>query len=75
MKARRDLAERIIPFFEANPLVTAKRNDFRSFRRVVAMMRRGEHLSREGLVAIARITEATNRKTRSRFLESSEAIR
>lgn len=75
VKRRADLVERIIPFFEDNPLITAKRRDFQSFRSVVSMMRTGDHLTREGLVAIASITERMNRKQRSRFLESSEAIR
>jgi hypothetical protein len=65
----------VIPFFEAHPLITAKRDDFESFRTVVAMMTEGRHLSIEGLTTIAGITETMNRKQRSRFLESSEAIR
>jgi len=72
---RHDLIERIVPFFDANPLMTAKRNDFASFRTVLTMVMRGDHLTPEGLGAVARITEGMNRKQRSRFLESSEAIR
>ena len=75
VKGRVDLIERVIPFFEANPLKTAKKGDFESFRSVLSMMSEGSHLTREGLDAIAVITESTNRKTRSRYLESSEAIR
>ena len=75
VKARPDLVERIIPFFEEHPLITAKQSDFESFRYVVAMMCAGRHLRREGLAEIAHITETMNRKQRSRFLESSEAIR
>jgi hypothetical protein len=75
VKDRPHLAERIIPFFEEHPLITAKQSDFRSFRYVVEMMCAGRHLRREGLAEIAQITETMNRKQRSRFLESSEAIR
>jgi hypothetical protein len=46
-----------------------------SFRSVVAMMCAGRHLRWEGLADIAHVTETMNRKQRSRFLESSEAIR
>jgi hypothetical protein len=42
---------------------------------VIAMMKTGRHLTREGMDAIAIITETMNRKQRSRYLESSEAIR
>ncbi len=52
VKRRSELVERIIPFFEEHPLITAKKADFESFR-----------------------AETMNRKQRSRYLESSEAIR
>ncbi len=75
VKRRSDLVERIIPFFEERPLMTTKRNDFELFGKVISMMTDERHLSREGLETIARITEKMNRKQRSRYLESSEAIR
>lgn len=75
VKRRYDLTERIIPFFEAQPLLTAKRADFEAFRTVTSMMMQGRHLTREGLAAIAEITQTMNRKQRSRYLESSETIR
>jgi LAGLIDADG endonuclease len=75
VKSRQDLIERIIPFFEEHPLITAKQRDFESFCAVIDLMRAGAHLREEGLASIARITETMNRKRRSRYLESSEAIR
>jgi len=45
-----DLRERIIPFFEANPLRTAKAREFEKFSLVVRMMNERRHLSAEGLV-------------------------
>lgn len=75
VKRRSDLIDRIIPFFEEHPLRTTKQQDFESFCEVISMMRRDLHLSQEGLRRIARITEGMNRKQRSRYLESSEAIR
>ena len=70
-----ELRERIVPFFVANPLCTAKRQDFERFARILDLMRDGEHLSIDGMAAIARITERMNQRKPSRFLESSEAIR
>ena len=75
VKRRADLVERVIPFFEAHPLVTAKQLDFERFATVLRMMGAGAHLTDEGLRRIARLTEQMNRRARSRFLESSEAIR
>lgn len=75
VKARQDLTQRIIPFFEDNPLITAKQKDFVSFCTVIDLMLQGVHLHREGLASIAGITQTMNRRQRSRYLESSEAIR
>jgi hypothetical protein len=75
VRRRADLRGTIIPFFGEHPLITAKRTDFDRFRGVIAMMERGEHLTEVGLATIASITETMNRRQRSRYLESSEAIR
>ncbi len=75
VKRRSDLIDVIIPFFEDHPLKTAKQRDFESFSAVISLMKSDRHLTREGLRDIALITENMNRKKRSRYLESSEAIR
>ena len=75
VKRRADLVGRIVPFFEDHPLITAKRRDFERFVDCLHLMERGRHLELDGLRDIARITEHMNRRQRSRFLESSEAIR
>jgi hypothetical protein len=75
VKRRSDVIDLIIPFFEAHPLMTAKRNDFELFREAMEIVSSGRHLEVNGLSEIASLTERMNRKQRSRFLESSEAIR
>ncbi len=75
VKRRRDLVDRVIPFFEERPLVTAKQRDFERFAAVLQMMQAGLHLHEAGLREIAAITQTMNRRKRSRYLESSEAIR
>ena len=75
VKRRDDLRDVIVPFFEDHPLRTAKRTDFDQFVAVLHMMGERAHLTEDGLRDIARITETMNRRQRSRFLESSEAIR
>jgi hypothetical protein len=69
------LSDRIIPFFEENPLISAKAAEFERFKVVVNMMRTGAHLQVEGMAQIAAISELMNQRRRSQFLESSEAIR
>src|SRR5579872_4931248 len=75
VKRRSDLLRRVVPFFEENPLITAKRLDFERFAGVLRFMEDGGHRTEEGLSSIARLTEQMNRRQRSRYLESSEAIR
>ena len=65
----------MVPFFGAHPLVTAKQADFEAFASVLQMMQTGAHLHEDGLRRIAAVTERMNRRARSRYLESSEAIR
>ena len=64
-----------MPFFDEHPLRTAKRLDFERFATVLRVMQAGAHLSNDGSRWIARETEHMNRRQRSRYLESSEAIR
>ena len=75
VKRRADLVGTVIPFFEEHPLRTAKRLDFARFVAILRTMQEGVHLEEEGLRWIARETEHMNRRQRSRYLESSEAIR
>ena len=70
-----ELLMKIVPFFEENPLITAKHEEFLRFKSILEMMKRREHLSRDGLRRIAEITQTMNHRKPSRFLESSEAIR
>lgn len=75
VKRRSDLVASVVPFFEERPLRTVKRLDFERFATVLHWMEAGAHLSEAGLRRIARVTEHMNRRQRSRYLESSEAIR
>ena len=75
VRSRRELTERIVPFFETNPLRTAKAGEFIRFARVLELMEARRHLSVSGLSEIAHIVQQMNFRKPSRFLESSEAIR
>jgi hypothetical protein len=75
VRALQDLSSRILPFFEENPLRTAKHQEFRRFAVIVRMMQSKIHLTVDGMIAIAKIAETMNHRKPSRFLESPEAIR
>ena len=64
-----DLRDVIVPFFQANPLRTAKRDNFAKFAEVIRLMDQRAHLTVPGLIAIAEIAETMN------FRKSSEALR
>ena len=51
-----------MPFFDAHPLRTTKREDFEKFARVLEMMEDDLHLTREGLAQIAEIAQTMNRR-------------
>jgi hypothetical protein len=59
---RDDLLERIIPFFKAHPLRTAKQRDFEKFVLCMEVVASGRHRTAEGLVEIAELTQTMNFK-------------
>jgi len=63
---------KIINFFEINPLETSKKNDFKIFKQVIQLMNNKKHLTKEGLDEIALLISKMNRKPKSKYLESSE---
>ena len=63
---------KIVNFFEKNPLRTSKKKDFELFSRIIRLMNNGEHLTEEGLDKIARFACCMNRKRQCKYLESSE---
>jgi hypothetical protein len=67
-----DLLERVIPHFEAFPLLSGKRLDFERFASVCRLMAAGAHRDRAGLVRIVELTRGMIRggrddTTRNRF--------
>jgi hypothetical protein len=64
-----DLRDVIVPFFQANPLRTAKRENFAKFAEIVALMDLRRHLEVSGLLEIAEIAQTMN------FRKPSEVLR
>jgi LAGLIDADG endonuclease len=62
VRRRIDLLDTIIPFFQQYPLRSSKRADFEKFVTCVRIVSEGRHLTRDGLIEIAQITETMNRR-------------
>jgi hypothetical protein len=63
-----DLRDVIIPYFQANPLRTAKRDNFAKFATVIRLMELRRHLTVSGLIEIAEIAQTMNFRKRSEVL-------
>ena len=64
-----DLRDVIVPFFEENPLRTAKRDNFAKFAEIIGLMDLRRHLTVSGLIEIAEIAQTMNHR------KPSEALR
>lgn len=64
-----ELRSAIVPFFQAHPLLTSKRDNFDKFTTIVQMMEDRRHLTIDGLIQIATIAETMN------FRRPSKALR
>jgi hypothetical protein len=56
----RELLDRIVPHFEADPLCGVKRHSFGGFAKVCRMIGQGDHLRSEGMAEIVRIAYEMN---------------
>ena len=75
VRRRKDLLERVIPFFERNPLLSCKQDEFATFARIVRAMSRGEHLVNEGFERLAAEALQMNGGGRYRRLHHSSDSR
>ncbi len=62
VRRRAHLLERIIPFFQAHPLRTAKQENFEKFARCVELISSDRHRTFDGLIEIAEIAQTMNRR-------------
>ena len=82
VSGRRDLIERIIPFFERHPLNSSKHEDFLKFKTIVYAMDRKEHRTDEGFRRIVELAFSMNKRGKQRrykledlLAEPSETVR
>ena len=52
VRNREDLILKVIPFFERQPLLSSKQQDFLKFASIVQAMAQGKHLSSEGFQSL-----------------------
>ena len=62
--AQKDLHEKIIPFFDKNPLKSQKVKNYLLFRQIAFMVKDGEHRTSEGLETIRQLKSQMNRGAR-----------
>lgn len=62
VRKHKELLDVIIPFFRQHPMHSSKQQDFEKFARCVEMIEAGIHLTRQGLIEIAEITQLMNRQ-------------
>jgi hypothetical protein len=75
VRNRVDLLTRVIPFFERQPLLSSKQQDFLSFAGIVKAMERGEHLTVDGFAALRRKAVTMNSGGRYRRIHRDDASR
>jgi hypothetical protein len=67
-----DLVGRVIPHFQAYPLLSGKRHDFEIFASVCRLAAAGDHRTRAGLIKIVELVRTMNPSGRRRY--DAEAI-
>jgi hypothetical protein len=74
VRRRSDLVGKVIPFFEAHPIVSEKRFEFETFAQIVRAMDRGEHFSTEGFFRLLQLATTMNIGGRYRKRDWSDRI-
>jgi hypothetical protein len=74
IKDRKDLREKLIPFFKKNPLRTAKQQDFVVFAKVLEVIEQNKHLQKKGFNKIVKLVFANKRSTNKRYSEKELLI-
>ncbi len=65
------IVEHVLPFFERFGFLSAKKKrDFSKFKQLVELMRRGQHLTRNGIEEILKIRETMNDGGKRRYSDA-----
>ncbi len=74
VRDRKALLERVIPFFERNPLLSTKQADFEKFANVVRAMALGHHRTRAGFGELLHLALSMNGGGRYRRVRWDELV-
>jgi hypothetical protein len=74
VRNREDLLERVIPFFERCPLLSAKRTDFEKFAHIVRSMALGHHRTDAGFDELLELALSMNGSGRHRKVRWNELV-
>jgi LAGLIDADG DNA endonuclease family protein len=74
VRNRRDLLERVIPFFERVPMLSAKHADFQKFAQVVRGMALGRHLTFTGFSELLKLALSMNGGGRHRKVRWNDLV-
>lgn len=65
---------RVIPFFEKFRLKSEKKDDFEIFKKIANLMRRGSHLTINGIIKVLELRKPMNYGGKNRRIKSEEII-
>ncbi len=74
VRKRRDLLERVIPFFVRNPILSEKRWSFEIFATIVSAMAAGQHQTRPGFEELVQLAFSMNGEGRYRRWRIEDVI-
>ena len=74
VRNRTDLVERVIPFFERNPLLSAKHGDFEKFAAIVRELALGNHRTDAGFRRLLEVAVSMNGGGRYRKVQWIERV-
>jgi len=71
---KRNIAERVIPFIDQNPLHSHKQYDYEKFKAIVMALMSKDHLYRDGFIKIINLAFAMNGQGRQRKYTLQEVV-
>ena len=71
VKNRKDLTEKVIPFFKKYSFHSQKRQEFIVFSQVINLIKRKKHLDRKGFLKIVRLVFSLQRLSNKRYSEET----
>jgi len=63
------ILENVIPFFDHFGFLSAKKNDFSKFKKIVHLIKEGKHLTEEGIKEILKLRDKMNNGGKRRYSE------